>query len=271
MEERSGASAEREASYLLAGVLRTTPVELALERDRRLTRSERRQYGEWLARRAAGEPLQYIEGRAAFRTLNVRVDRSVLIPRPETELLVERVLDWARGSEDLTALDLGTGSGAIAISLAIEGPFERVVGVDISVGALNVARDNVAEAGVEAKVELRHGSLFEPLRPDERFNVIVSNPPYVALEEARSLPEEVRDWEPGVALYSGTTGLEVLGSIVRDAPKHLEPGGLLALEVAPRIATGAREIVRQAAFEGVQVLADLTGRQRMVLAEAPSV
>ncbi|UCC72378.1 MAG: peptide chain release factor N(5)-glutamine methyltransferase [Gemmatimonadota bacterium] len=265
---RSGDDASREASFLLTGVLGTTVGEAALQGDRRLSADEWDEYQQRLARRARGEPLQYIEGRAAFRQLLLRVDRSVLIPRPETEQLVEHVLDWCRGKEALVGLDLGTGCGAIALSLAQEGPFESVVAVDISGEALNVARVNASEAGVAGRVDLRLGSLFEALRPGERFHVIVSNPPYVAEGEAVSLPEEVRDWEPAVALFAGPTGMEVISEIVEASPGYLRPGGLLAFEVAPTVADPAVECIRKCAVYGEpRVAHDLAGQRRVVLAE----
>jgi release factor glutamine methyltransferase len=267
----SGEDARREALFLLAGLLGATPGETAVDRDRRLEPDTLAEYEARLARRARGEPLQYIEGRAAFRRLTLRVDPSVLIPRPETEQLVEYVLEWCRGREELRALDLGTGSGAIAVSLAIEGSFETVVGVDISPDALNVARDNTAEAGVEGVVDLRLGSLFSAVRPGERFHVVVANPPYIADSEADSLPAEVRDWEPGVALFAGPTGLEVIEQIVAGAPKYLEPRGLLALELAPGVAQQGLESVRaRGAYREPRLLHDLAGHQRILLAELES-
>lgn len=264
----SGDEASREALFLLAGLLDSSPGRLALERDRSLSQDEWGVYQSWLDRRAAGEPMQYIEGRAAFRELSLRVDRSVLIPRPETEQLVEHVLEWCRGGEGLVGLDLGTGSGAIAISLLLEGPFRAFVAVDISGGALNVARVNASETRVAGRLDLRQGSLFEALRPGERFHVIVSNPPYIADGEAGSLPEEVRDWEPAVALYSGPTGVEVISQIVESAPRFLEPGGLLALEVAPTVADAAVQCIRDSALYREPRLAhDLAGQRRLLLAE----
>ncbi|MEE9132440.1 MAG: peptide chain release factor N(5)-glutamine methyltransferase [Gemmatimonadota bacterium] len=268
LSARSGADAQREALYLMAGVLGTTPGQAALERDRTLGERELMEYEARLARRARGEPLQYIEGRAAFRRLSLHVDRSVLIPRPETEQLVEHVLDWCRGRERLRAVDLGTGSGAIAISLALEGPFQDVVGVDISLDALNVARANAAGAGVAARVDLRQGSLFRALGPRERFHVVVSNPPYIALGEADALPAEVREWEPELALFAGPSGLEMIEQIVEGAPDHLEDGGLLALEVAPDSAAAAIERIRAHGEYGeARLIRDLAGHQRIVLAE----
>ncbi len=269
----SGAdAASHDARFLLAGVLGTSPGQLALRRERYLSAGEWALFLERLARRARGEPLQYIEGRAAFRGLSLRVDRSVLIPRPETEQLVDCVLEWCRGKEGLVGLYLGTGSGAIALSLAVEGPFAKLVAVDISPEALNLARVNTAEAGVTGKVDLRRGSLFEPLRPDERFHVVVSNPPYIADDEAGSLPKEVRDWEPAVALYAGPTGLEFIAPIIDAAPRHLEDDGLLALEVTPGVADAAVERLRErSAYGKPWIIEDLAGQRRVLMAERVGV
>jgi len=264
----SGADAGREALFLMAGMLQVPPGQVALQRERRLGERECLEFEARVARRAGGEPLQYIEGQAAFRDLFLTVDPSVLIPRPETEQLVEQVLEWSRGRERLVGLDLGTGSGAIAIALASEGPFQQIVAVDISSDALNVARHNVLEAGVGSRVDLRHGSLFAPLGSDERFHVVISNPPYVALGEAYSLPAEVRDWEPEEALIAGTTGLEVIEAIVDGATRVLESGGLLAIELAPDIAAAAARLVEaEVEYGRPRLLPDLAGRTRILLAE----
>jgi release factor glutamine methyltransferase len=166
-------------------------------------------------------------------------------------------------------VDLGTGSGAIAISLALEGPFDTVVGVDISAEALNVARTNAAEVGVSRRVDLRLGSLFGALRPGERFHVVVSNPPYIAQGDAESLPEEVREWEPALALYAGAKGLEVIEQIIDGAADWLEGGGLLALEIAPEVAEAAVERARAiGSYAEPRVLRDLAGQRRILLAES---
>ncbi|MGD8866361.1 MAG: peptide chain release factor N(5)-glutamine methyltransferase [Gemmatimonadales bacterium] len=268
LARRSAASARREALFLLAGVLELTPGSLALQHDRPLQGSELAEYESRLARRLAGEPLQYVEGRAAFRDLWLQVDRSVLIPRPETEQLVECVLEWCRGREGLRGLDVGTGSGAIAISLVREGSFDRMVAVDISAEALKVAAINAREAGLERRLDLRCGSLFEAIEPEERFHVIVSNPPYIAEAEAATLAAEVREWEPSVALYAGPTGLEVIERIVAIAPDHLELGGLLALEIAPGVADATLASIRRSGrYVGERLERDLTGSDRIVLAE----
>jgi release factor glutamine methyltransferase len=191
----------------------------------------------------------------------------VLIPRPETESLVQAVLDWAEGRDGLTALDVGTGSGAIALALATEGPFRHVVAVDLSADALEVARANADEAAPGTAVELRQGSLYDAV-PGERFDVLVSNPPYVGDEERGSLDAEVREWEPAAALFAGQGGLDVIRPLVAGAPEHLEPGGLLAMEIGAAQADAVRDVIRATgAFAEPRVVKDLAGRDRIVLAE----
>jgi release factor glutamine methyltransferase len=217
--------------------------------------------------RCAGAPLAYAVGRAAFRGLHLQVDERVLIPRPETERLVDLVLEHAPKRPRGVAMDVGTGSGAIAIALATEGQFARVYGIDVSLDALAVAERNAdAYARSAAPTEFLHGSLLAPVA-DKRADVIVSNPPYIALGEAADLPPSVRDWEPAVALYSGADGMTATARLVREATDILESGGLLALEVDVRRASLAAELVsRDRRFADVRVELDLTGRERFVLA-----
>ena len=262
-----------DAEHLLAHTLGTTRLQLYLEHERPLTPDELGAFKPLLLRRAAREPLQYILGRASFRELELAVDPRVLVPRPETEVLVDEVLAWTKareiagGGEGLTALDVGTGSGCIALSLAHEGPFARVVATDVSGDALDVARGNAEAAGLADRVELRAGTLFEPLAPDERFHVVVSNPPYVAAGEAGELEPEVAQWEPGGALYAGEAGMDVLDALVAGVARHLEPGGLLALEVGLGQAEAVAGGIRAAGgFDAPRIRRDLAGRQRIVLA-----
>ncbi len=212
-------------------------------------------------KRRAGAPLAYAVGRAAFRHLTLAVDERVLIPRPETELLVDLVLGEKPGG---TAIDVGTGSGAIALALAAEGRFERIVGTDISTGAVDVAAANGQAIG--AAVEWRIGAFLTPVQ-DIRATAIVSNPPYISYEEARTLERSVRDWEPPVALLSGDGGMAAIRTIVRDAAILLEPGGLLALEVdARRASLAAETVLADGRYERIRVRLDLAGRERFVLA-----
>lgn len=220
------------------------------------------------SRRAAGAPMEYAAGRAAFRHLLLHVDERVLIPRPETELLVGIVLELARMSPGGIAVDVGAGSGAITLSLAGEGAFERVIGTDISLDALAVARDNALRCGPigGARIDFRHGSLLGPVR-ERGLRVVVSNPPYIAFEEAAALPAAVRNWEPTVALFSGANGMDATARLVREAAAALMPRGVLALEVDTRRASTAAELVAtHGAFEEVRVMLDLTGRERFVVA-----
>jgi release factor glutamine methyltransferase len=211
--------------------------------------------------------LQYIDGTAAFRDLVLKVDPRVLIPRPETERLVQEVLDWTAGRQGLQGLDLGTGSGAIALALATEGPFARVVATDLRDDTLAAARANHEAAAPSAPVQFRAGDLFEPVR-GEAFDVVVSNPPYIGEEERLALDPEVVDWEPRAALFAGVGGLDVIRPLVAQAPGHLRPGGLLALEIgAGQGGAVARLMDETGAFTPARVKPDLAGRDRFVLAE----
>ena len=220
------------------------------------------------ALRARGAPFAYAVGRAAFRHLVLDVDERVLIPRQETEQLVEEVLAMAAGRGGV-AIDVGTGSGAIALSLATEGRFGRVIATDASLDALAVARRNLAAIppSIRAPVELRHGSLLAPVRR-ERASVIVSNPPYIAHEELAALPASVRDWEPGIALSCGAGGMSVIARLVRGAADLLEPRSIFALEVDARRSSLAAELLAcDARYDNISVRLDLAGRERFVLAQ----
>jgi len=219
------------------------------------------------AARARGAPFAYAVGRAAFRYLTLAVDERVLIPRQETEVLIDLVLQAEAGGRG-TVVDIGTGSGAIALALATEGTFERVIATDVSRGALEVAERNAAfvRDDLRAPVEFMHGSLLAPLA-GLRVSTIVSNPPYIAFAELEELPPSVRDWEPPLALLSGDEGLAATRTIVREAPSVLATGGLLALEVDTRRASLVAEaLASNGAYEDVAVHLDLTGREPFVLA-----
>ena len=217
--------------------------------------------------RAMGAPLAYAVGRASFRHLTLEVDERVLIPRVETEVLVERVLERCDRTTRRVA-DIGTGSGAIALSLAFEREFDRVFATDISLDAIQVAAANAASLGkvLKSPVEFRRGSLLGPLK-GERLHAIVCNPPYVSFAELADLPPDVRDWEPSLALLSPEDGLAATRALIRHAPDHLVKGGLLALEVdARRAGTVAEMVSVDVRYSAVEVLLDLTGRERFVFA-----
>ena len=220
-----------------------------------------------VARLQNGAPFAYAVRRASFRHLTLDVDERVLIPRPETEGLVEEVLRLAEGVRGC-AVDIGTGSGAIALSLASEGRFERVVATDVSLDALAVARHNGSKlaGALRSPVELRHGSLLAPVR-DLSPSVIVSNPPYIAYHEAEALPASVRDWEPALALLSGADGMLATNALIRGAADILEAGGILALEVdARRASLAAESLAVDSRYCDIAVRLDLAGRERFVIA-----
>lgn len=272
LEERAFENARLEAELLLAAAIGLRRLDLYLQHDRPIDADELERFRGHVRRRLRHEPLQYIVGEAHFRQLVLRVDARVLIPRPETEVLVGVAIDWARERESgagLSGLDIGTGSGAIAISLAKEGPFEWIVATDIEDGPLEVAAANAEVAGVAERIDFRRGSLFGPLAEGERFDVIVSNPPYIAESERPSLAPEVRDWEPALALFAADDGLAVIDAILAGARERLRAGGLLALEVGATQARVVTErLMKVVGFEQPRIVRDLAGRERVVLVTA---
>ncbi len=265
----------RDAREILAVVLDVTPAEIAGGRvpDAALTPELAERARSAASDIAVGKPFAYAVGSAAFRHLVLRVDSRVLIPRPETEIVVEHALRLTRDRDGGIAVDIGTGSGAIALSLAQEGSFARVIGTDISADALDVARNNTrAMNGAEhrpplkADVEWRLGSDLSPFR-GERARLIVSNPPYIAYHEAPALPASVRDWEPPSALFAANDGMARYAAIVRGAERVLEPGGWLVFECDSRRAQRVAELMHaHAGFTDVAVLQDLAKRDRVCVA-----
>lgn len=226
---------------------------------------------EAVVRRLDHEPLQHIEGNAAFRQLILVSDRRALIPRPETEQLVDRIADWLGDRAPVErVLDIGTGSGAIALSLLTEGLATTVVALDTSEGALTQADENAARSGVErGRLEIRHcpAEIWPALERRERFDLIVSNPPYVEAAELVRLPDEIRRFEPRVALAAGVDGLDVIRVIVGRAGPHLVPGGALFLEIGAGQGGAVRALLEDTGvFERISVDADLTERDRFVTA-----
>lgn len=229
-------------------------------------------FDDMVERRAAGEPLQYVLGRWGFRTLDLLVDRRVLIPRPETEQVVQHALDEMRrlGKSHPVAIDLGTGSGAIAISLAVEGRAAEVWATDRSPAALAVARANLTGAGtlVANRVQIVEGSWYSPLPASlrGRVDLIVSNPPYIAESEVPDLPADVASWEPVGALVSGPTGMEDIEAVLAGAMSWLAADGVVVIEIAPHQADAATEAALGAGFGTAEVRPDLSGRPRALVA-----
>jgi release factor glutamine methyltransferase len=246
-----------------------TASELVLALDERVTERCGTHFHLMLERRLAGEPLQYVLGRWGFRKLDLFLDRRVLIPRPETEALVESALAECDRLGAELAVDLGTGSGAIALALAFERVGLQVWATDASSDALDVARANLAGLGRAAtRVRLAEGSWFAALPEDlrGRIDVVVTNPPYVIDAEMDELPDEVRGWEPEMALASGAQGLDDIELILAEAPSWLTRPGALLLEIDPRQASAVQRLARRAGFTSATVWPDLTGRDRIVQA-----
>ena len=220
------------------------------------------------AKRLRGAPLAYCVGQAPFRDLTLEVDERVLIPRPETEQLVDVAMAFVGPDAGGVAVDVGTGSGAIALALASEARFDEILATDVSLDAIAVASRNaeLLRARLRTPVAFRHGSLLSPVG-DVRPRLVVSNPPYIAAPETRALPATVRDWEPPVALLSGADGNRVSARLVRQAAERLAPGGAMVLETDSRRASAvAAFAAADARFADVRVLHDLGGRARFVVA-----
>ena len=256
----------REALTLWAALTRTSPGAAWASRAAAVAPEMARTFADAAARRADGAPLPYAAGTAAFRALEVAVDPRVLIPRPETEGLVEHVLTWCRARRRWgVAADVGTGSGCIALSLASEGAFDRVIATDISEAALAVAARNAAAVAPRTPVEFRAGDLLWPIGP-EQVDVLVSNPPYVTADEWAGLDAGVREHEPRMALVGGPDGLAHIHGLLRQAASRLRKGGLLALEVDCRRAGQILARARAHGWMTARIEFDLFGRERYLLA-----
>ena len=264
----------REATMLWAGVAGAgiKPGDVWLQRDQEPAAGLAERFYHAVERRASGVPFAYAVGRTGFRTLDLKLDARALIPRPETEGLVELVLKWAlpgarapgSGHRGIAA-DIGTGCGCIALALAVEGAFERVIAVERSAQAAALARENVALVQPPVPFEVREGDLLAPLA-GERCRAIVSNPPYLTEAEHAGLDSTVRLFEPRDALVSGADGLGATRALLAGAREVLEPGGLLALEVDERRARRVARLARELAWSRVRVYDDVFGRPRYVLA-----
>ncbi|MCC6222847.1 MAG: peptide chain release factor N(5)-glutamine methyltransferase [Thermoleophilia bacterium] len=262
--ERAGCPSPRaDAEHLVAHVLRSGRTELYATPERELTAGEAASLAALVARRAAREPLAYLLGEWGFRGLVLAVDARVLVPRPETEVVVEHALARLSCVERPRVLDVGTGSGAIALALASERSDARVVATDVSAAALAVAAENRSRLGLAERVELVQGDLAAG--QEGPFDLVVSNPPYVLSADLGELDPEVRDFEPRLALVDE----DQTGGIARAARELLRPGGWVVLECSDRRGDAVAALLRELGFARVSVSPDLAGRDRVVEGRKP--
>jgi release factor glutamine methyltransferase len=261
-------NARRDAEILLLGQLGIGRAQLLADPDRELTQEEESSFLRAIDRRGANEPVQYILGKQEFYGLDFLVTPAVLIPRPETEHLVEAVLRLLPHDEPLEILDIGTGSGILAVTFAHHLPRATITAVDISVDAIAIARKNAEDHHVADRIRFVVSDLMSALDDAAgRFDAIVSNPPYVAEIDRASLAPEVREYEPSTALFAGETGLDIYRRLIPEAHKALKPNGLLALEIGQ----GQRDVIAEllADWQDVSFLNDLQQIPRVALARRP--
>lgn len=253
------------AELIAAHALGMNRMQIYLQFERPLSEAQLEAIRALVRRRAQREPLSYVLGEAAFGDLMLKVDKRVLVPRPETEQLVELVKDTV-AAPLRAVLDLGTGSGALALALAKLYGEARVLAVDASEGALTVARENAAKLGLDGRVEFRHSDWFSAIGGGERFDAIVANPPYLTEEEWAGAAPEVRVHEPRQALVAGDGGCADLLAIIATAPAFLEPGGWLFLETGTDQHPRLLEAAAKAGLGGTASKQDWSGRNRFVIA-----
>lgn len=270
LERKGDANPLLSARGLLSHATGLTHLELYTLFDRPLSLGERDILRDAVARRGKGEPLQYITGHAPFRYLDVKVRPGVLIPRPETEVLVDEVLHVLDGVEAPHVADIGCGSGCIACAVATEVPTSEVWAVDISPDACALARENAEANGVEARVHVLQGDLCAPISRslDGAFHVIASNPPYIPDSVMAQLPAEVKDFEPELALAGGADGLDVFRRLLTEAQSKLMPSGALIVELHEECLEDAKRLAEQAGYAPVRIVADLAGKPRVLIAQA---
>jgi release factor glutamine methyltransferase len=271
LKQRGADSPRLDAEVLLAHALGCQRIQLYTAFGDEPAEDVRKAFRELVRRRAEGTPVAYLVGRREFYSLSFRVTPDVLIPRPETEFLVIRLLDLAElqspAGEAWQIADVGTGSGIIAVCAAKRLENCRVTALDVSPAALEVARSNAAEHGVESRIEFIESDLLSATPAERRFDFIVSNPPYIAEHEMAGLSRDVRDYEPRGALVAGPKGTEIIERLIPQAAERLAPGGWLLIEISPQIDAAVRALISaDGRFEPHPTIKDLAGHARVVQA-----
>jgi len=275
LKKRGAENPRLDAEILLAKACGCRRIELYTAFTDVPAEQVRTAFRELVRRRAEGTPVAYLTGRREFYSLSFRVTPDVLIPRPETEFLVISALDWIRArpqtDQPVSIADIGTGSGIIAVCLAKHAPASRVTAVDVSPAALEVARSNAVEHGVEQRIDFLAGDLFAAVPPDRKFDLIVSNPPYVTTAEMANLAADVRDYEPHGALEAGPHGTEVIARLIPQAAERLTAGGKLLMEISPQLERPVRALVEaDGRLELGPTIKDLAGQARVIQATKKS-
>lgn len=245
LEEAGSDTASLDAQVILAHILGKERGWLFAHYDQALTEEEAENFAELVARRAAAEPVAYLVGHREFYGLEIAVDPRVLIPRPETELMVDAVLDHidSRANQQVRMVDVGTGSGAVAVAVAANCPSVHIYAVDLSPAALEVAKENVKQHDARRQITLLQGDLLEPL--PEAVDIIAANLPYITSDEYLNLMADVRDYEPRLALEAGPEGLDLIERLLDQAPGHLYPGGVIFLEIGSNQGAAVLELVER--------------------------
>ncbi|MBI2679069.1 MAG: peptide chain release factor N(5)-glutamine methyltransferase [Candidatus Koribacter versatilis] len=268
LEQNDVGSARMNAETLLMFVLGCDRAYLYAHPERKLTGDEENRYNATITERATGKPAQYITGHQEFWGLDFIVSPAVLIPRPETEHVIETVLELARAQSFARIADVGTGSGCIAVALAKEFPVANISAVDISPAALEIARANAARHQVEKQIAFGESDLLAAL-PKELFDLVVSNPPYVGESEADKVQKQVREFEPKVAVFSGIEGMDIYRRLIPQARAALTPGGWLVMEMGYSVEQSVRGLL--AGWENIRVTYDLQGIPRVIAARKPAL
>lgn len=266
--EKHGSETPRlDSEVLLAHARGCQRIQLYTRYDEALREDERSVMRDLVRRRAQSEPVAYLVGHREFFGLDFRVTPDVLIPRPDTETLVVELLELARPLASPRVLDIGTGTGCIAIAAAVNHPGGNFTAIDVSEPALAVARENAERHGVADRIRFLTGDLFAPLEAGERFEIIASNPPYIRDDEIETLQPDIRLHEPLSALVAGPDGLTTIRRLIAEAPRHLAPGGYLLMEIAPEQAAAVHNLLEgEAAYGEIRIIKDLPGKERVALA-----
>ena len=266
LRDRGSESPRLDAEVLLSKALDYARVQLYTHWDEEVGSKARKDFRELVRKRAEGSPVAYLVGRKEFFSLPLEVNPSVLIPRPDSEFVVVECLDALKGTTDPIVVDVGTGSGNLALAIASQRKDARVIALDVSPDALAVARSNAERLGLSDRVTIREGDLLEPVKFDGPFDAIVSNPPYIPTDVIPSLEAGVRDFEPHRALDGGPDGLRVVTRLVDEAAPLLKPGGHLVLEIGSDQEVPVRDLVARPELALAPTVRDASGHPRVILA-----